>query len=177
MRRTKAVQGVAAAAAPFFALARPSSLHALTRSLQAFSTLAAALATSLAGSTFGGAFGIAHTHARRLAEGRARCRSAHPAIRASLSFVSSKGGNCRPWLAFLLLTGTSQQQLLGHGGGALGRAVGALEAVGAAAARELGDRAEGEDVAAGQHHGRVVGGGPFLGYGASEDLARREGEE
>ena len=61
MRRTKAVQGVAAAAAPFFALARPSSLHALTRSLQAFSTLAAALAASLAGSTFGGAFGIAHT--------------------------------------------------------------------------------------------------------------------
>ena len=77
MRRTKAVQGVAAAAAPFFALARPSSLHALTRSLQAFSTLAAAFAASLAGSTFGGAFGIAHTHARRLAEGRARCRSAH----------------------------------------------------------------------------------------------------
>ena len=67
MTRTKAVQGVAAAAAPFFALARPSSLHALTRSLQAFSTLAAALAASLAGSTFGGAFGIAHTHARRLA--------------------------------------------------------------------------------------------------------------
>ena len=65
MRRTKAVQGVAAAAAPFFALARPSSLHALTRSLQAFSTLAAAFAASLAGSTFGGAFGIAHTHARR----------------------------------------------------------------------------------------------------------------
>ena len=89
MRRTKAVQGVAAAAAPFFALARPSSLHALTRSLQAFSTLAAAFAASLAGSTFGGAFGIARTHARRLAEGRARCRSAHPAIRASLSFVSS----------------------------------------------------------------------------------------
>ena len=76
MRRTKAVQGVAAAAAPFFALARPSSLHALTRSLQAFSTLAAAFAASLAGSTFGGAFGIAHTHARRLAEGGARCRSA-----------------------------------------------------------------------------------------------------
>ena len=74
MTRTKAVQGVAAAAAPFFALARPSSLHALTRSLQAFSTLAAAFAASLAGSTFGGAFGIAHTHARRLAEGRARCR-------------------------------------------------------------------------------------------------------
>ena len=47
----------------------------------------------------------------------------------------------------------------------------------AAAASELGDRAEGEDVAAGQHHGRVVGGGPLLGYGASEDLARREGEE
>ena len=46
----------------------------------------------------------------------------------------------------------------------------------AAAASELGDRAEGEDVAAGQHHGRVVGGGPLLGYGASEDLARREGE-
>ena len=74
MRRTKAVQGVAAAAAPFFALARPSSLHALTRSLQAFSTLAAAFAASLAGSTFGGAFGIARTHARRLAEGRARRR-------------------------------------------------------------------------------------------------------
>ena len=90
MRRTKAVQGVAAVAAPFFALARPSSLHALTRSLQAFSTLAAAFAASLAGSTFGGAFGIARTHARRLAEGRARCRSAHPAIRASLSFVSSR---------------------------------------------------------------------------------------
>ena len=71
MRRTKAVQGVAAAAAPFFALGRASSLHALTRSLQAFSTLAAAFAASLAGSTFGGAFGIAHTHARRrLAEGR-----------------------------------------------------------------------------------------------------------
>ena len=66
MRRTKAVQGVAVAAAPFFALVRPSSLHALTRSLQAFSTLAAAFAASLAGSTFGGAFGIAHTHARRL---------------------------------------------------------------------------------------------------------------
>ena len=76
MTRTKAVQGVAAAAAPFFALARPSSLHALTRSLQAFSTLAAAFAASLAGSTFGGAFGIARTHARRLAEGRAGCRSA-----------------------------------------------------------------------------------------------------
>ena len=96
MRRTKAVQRVAAAAAPFFALARPSSLHALTRSLQAFSTLAAAFAASLAGSTFGGAFGIARTHARRLAEGRARCRSAHPAIRASLSFVSSREENCQP---------------------------------------------------------------------------------
>ena len=91
MRRTKAVQGVAAAAAPFFALARPSSLHALTRSLQAFSTLAAAFAASLAGSTFGGAFGIAHTHARRLAEGRARCRGA---LSTRLLFRQLKGGKC-----------------------------------------------------------------------------------
>ena len=89
MRRTKAVQGVAVAAAPFFALARPSSLHALTRSLQAFSTLAAAFAASLAGSTFGGAFGIAHTHARRLV---GLCRSAP---RLSQCFVSSGGRKMR----------------------------------------------------------------------------------
>ena len=107
MRRTKAVQGVAAVAAPFFALARPSSLHALTRSLQAFSTLAAAFAASLAGSTFGGAFGIARTHARRLAEGRARCRSAHPAIRASLSFVSSREETADPSAFPLLLLHSS----------------------------------------------------------------------
>jgi len=42
----------------FFALERASSLQALTRSLQAFSTLAAAFAASLAGSTLAGAFGI-----------------------------------------------------------------------------------------------------------------------
>ena len=52
-------------AAPFFALERASSLQALTRSLQAFSTLAAAFAASLAGSTLATALGItprAHTH-------------------------------------------------------------------------------------------------------------------
>ena len=92
MRRTKAVQGVAAAAAPFFALARPSSLHALTRSLQAFSALAAAFAASLAGSTFGGAFGIAHTHARRrLAEGRLGRRL----LPITVSSAVREGGKCR----------------------------------------------------------------------------------
>ena len=55
----KGSAGAAAAAAPFFALERASSLQALTRSLQAFSTLAAAFAASLAGSTLAGAFGIA----------------------------------------------------------------------------------------------------------------------
>ena len=57
----KGSAGAAAAAAPFFALERASSLQALTRSLQAFSTLAAAFAASLAGSTLAGAFGIATT--------------------------------------------------------------------------------------------------------------------
>ena len=44
---------------------------------------------------------------------------------------------------------SSQEQLLGHGRGSLRWAVGALEAKAAAAARELGDGAEREHVAAG----------------------------
>ena len=63
----------------------------------------------------------------------------------------------------------SQEQRLGHSGGALGGAVRALEAEAARASRQLCDGAERQHVAAGQHHRWVVGGGAFLGDGTSED--------